>query len=74
RKVEGDLKLTQEAVADLERNHKELETAIQRKDKEISNFANKVEDEQGLVSKIQKQIKELQAHIEEREQEVEHER
>lgn len=30
RKVEGDLKLAQEAVADLEKNKKELEQALQR--------------------------------------------
>ncbi|XP_042890589.1 myosin heavy chain, muscle-like isoform X31 [Penaeus japonicus] len=74
RKVEGDLKLTQEAVADLERNKKELEQTIQRKDKEVSSLACKLEDEQGLVSKLQKQIKELQARIEELEEELEHER
>ena len=60
RKVEGDLKLTQEAVSDLERNKKELEQTIQRKDKEISSLAAKLEDEQSLVAKLQKQIKELQ--------------
>lgn len=74
RKVEGDLKLTQEAVADLERNKKELEQTIQRKDKEIASLTAKLEDEQSLVSKLQKQIKELQARIEELEEEVEAER
>ncbi|KAL7637326.1 UNVERIFIED_CONTAM: hypothetical protein RMT77_012051 [Armadillidium vulgare] len=74
RKVEGDLKLTQEAVADLERNKKELEQTIQRKDKEVSSLAAKLEDEQGLVSKVQKQIKEQQSRIEELEEELEHER
>lgn len=49
RKVEGDLKLTQEAVADLERNKKELEQTIQRKDKEVASLTAKLEDEQGLV-------------------------
>lgn len=70
RKVEGDLKLTQEAVADLERNKKELEQTIQRKDKELSSLTAKLEDEQSLVGKLQKQIKELQARIEELEEEV----
>merc|ERR1719505_106832 len=55
RKVEGDLKLTQEAVADLERNKKELEGSIQRKDKEVASIAGKLEEEQSLVSKLQKQ-------------------
>lgn len=70
RKVEGDLKLTQEAVADLERNKKELEQTIQRKDKELSSLTAKLEDEQSLVGKNGKQIKELQARIEELEEEV----
>lgn len=74
RKVEGDLKLTQEAVADLERNKKELEQAVQRKDKELASVTAKLEDEQSLVGKLQKQIKELQSRIEELEEEVEAER
>lgn len=68
------MKLTQEAVADLERNKKELEQTIQRKDKELASITAKLEDEQSLVGKLQKQIKELQARIEELEEEVEAER
>ena len=63
RKIEGDLKLTQEAVTDLERNKKELEQTIQRKDKEIQAQTLKLEDYQSIVAKLQKQIKELQARI-----------
>nr|XP_045582187.1 myosin heavy chain, muscle-like isoform X2 [Procambarus clarkii] len=74
RKVEGDLKLTLEAVADLERNHRELENTLQRKDKEIASLANKGDEEQGTAIKTQRQIKELQARIEELELEVEQER
>merc|ERR1712088_856492 len=54
RKVEGDLKLTQEAVADLERINSELSQAVQRKDKEVSSIAAKIEDEQTLRSKYSK--------------------
>ena len=68
------MKLTQETVTDLERNKKELEQTIVRKDKEIASLTAKLEDEQVLVSKQQKQIKELQARIEELEEEVEAER
>jgi len=74
RKLEGDLKLTQEAVGDLERNRKEFESAVGRKDKEISGLSMKLEEEQCLMSKSQKQIKEVQARVEELEEEVEHER
>merc|ERR1712210_74593 len=55
RKVEGDLKLTQEAVADLERINSELGQTVQRKDKEVSSIAAKIEDEQTLGSKYSKQ-------------------
>jgi len=63
RKTEGDLKLTQEAVSYLERNKKELEQTIQRKDKELASLTAKLEDEQALVGKKQKQIKELQVSV-----------
>ncbi|KAL3169390.1 hypothetical protein MRX96_016496 [Rhipicephalus microplus] len=57
RKVEGDLKLAQEAVADLEKHKKEMEQNLQRKEKEMASLAAKLEDEQALVAKLQKQIK-----------------
>merc|ERR1719219_790111 len=60
RKVEGDLKITQESVAELERMKKELEANLARKDKDQGSLRAKLEDEQSLVSKVQKQIKELQ--------------
>ncbi|KAG7174239.1 Myosin heavy chain, muscle-like 14 [Homarus americanus] len=74
RKVEGDQKLTLEAVADLERNKKELEQTIERKDKEFSSLYSKLEDEQGLLSKVQRQVKESESRIEELEEDIEHER
>merc|ERR1712001_110736 len=48
RKVEGDLKLTQEAVSDLDRVKNELNQTVQRKEKEISSMSAKIEDEQTL--------------------------
>merc|ERR1712226_1086824 len=45
RKVEGDLKLTQEAVSDLERTKGELNQTIQRKEKEIASVSAKIDDE-----------------------------
>merc|ERR1711922_45957 len=65
RKVEGDLKLTQEAVSDLERIKSELSQALARKEKEFSALGAKIEDEVSLGSKYSKQIKELQARLEE---------
>ena len=37
RKIEGDLKLTQEAVSDLERIKADLGAALQRKEKEMAS-------------------------------------
>jgi myosin heavy chain 6/7 len=70
RKVEGDLKLTQEAVADLERVKNELSQTIQRKEKEYSSLAAKIEDEQTLAGKYSKQTKELQTRLEELDEEL----
>merc|ERR1712183_729305 len=69
RQVEGNLKLTQETVADLERNKIELGQVLQRKEKEHSSLNGKNEDEQTLGRKITNQIKELQARLEELDEE-----
>merc|ERR1740131_645323 len=53
---------------------KELEAGIARKEGEISGLQSKLEDEQSLVGKTQKSIKELQGRIEEMEEELEAER
>merc|ERR1712008_426907 len=73
RKVEGDVKLTMETVGDLERNKKELESLVFKKDAEWTMFYSKYEDEQGNSGKVGKYIKELQGKIEELEDEVKHE-
>merc|ERR1719153_2201651 len=70
RKVEGDLKLTQEAVADLERIRSELGQTVQRKEKELSSMSAKIDDEQTLGGKYSKQIKELQGRMEELDEEL----
>merc|ERR1711899_629158 len=70
RKIEGDLKLTQEAVSDLERVKSEFNQTIQRKEKELASVSAKIEDEQTLASKYSKQIKELQSRLEELDEEL----
>jgi len=74
RKIEGELKVTQETVSELERSKKELEAHIARKEKEIGGFVSKLDDEQSLVGKVQKSIKDYQGRIEEMEEELEAER
>merc|ERR1711935_550438 len=68
--IEGDLKLTEEAVSDLGRIRAELAANVQRKEKEISSMQAKIEDEGTLGGKYGKQIKELQARIEELDEEL----
>merc|ERR1719348_1029511 len=70
KKVEGDLKLTQEALSDLERAKSDLGAGVVRKEKEGSALAAKIDDEATLGSKYSKQIKELQARVEELDEEL----
>merc|ERR1712168_685329 len=74
RKVEGDLKMAQDAVADLERAKREIEAVIATKEKNNQMLAAKLDDEQSLVAKAQKNIKELQGRVEATEEELEAER
>merc|ERR1719450_1262891 len=74
RKVEGELRMAQEAVNDLEGAKREMENLIGRREKDISGLAAKLEDEQGLVAKLMKGIKEHQGRVEELEEELEAER
>merc|ERR1719233_163203 len=74
RKVEGDLKMAQDTVADLERGKRDLEVVIGNKDKNNHQLAAKLDDEQNLVAKAQKGIKELQGRVETMEEELEAER
>merc|ERR1719147_447940 len=69
RKVEGDLKLTQEAVSDLERVKAELSGGVARKEKEGMALSAKIDDESTLGAKYAKQAKEIQARLEELDEE-----
>merc|ERR1719440_812403 len=74
RKVEADLKVCQEKVTDLEREKKDIEGNIQKKDAAIVVSQRRLEDEQAIVAKAQKAIKELQSRVETSEEELEAER
>lgn len=63
RKVEGDLKMTQETVDDLERVKRDMEEMLRKKDGEINNLNGRLEDDASLISKLQKTIKELQVRF-----------
>ena len=70
RKVEGDLKLTQETISDLEHVKADLSQTSMRKEKECSSMAAKIEDEKTLGLKYARQVKELQARIDELDEEI----
>ena len=63
--MEGNLKLTKETVSDLERIKIETGPVLQHKEKENSSLNGKIEDEQTLAGKLQTQTKELQARLDE---------
>ncbi|XP_066877624.1 myosin-3 [Kogia breviceps] len=74
RKLEGDLKLAHESLSDLEDDKQRLDERLKKKDFEYSQLQSKAEGEQTLGLQFQKKIKELQARIEELEEETEAER
>ena len=58
KKVENDLRAVEESFNVVERSKSELEDVICRKNKELAALVEKLEDEQRLVAKSSKQIKE----------------
>merc|ERR1719230_1460193 len=74
RKLEGDLKMAQDGVVELERSKRDLEVTIANKEKNNAQLAAKLDDEQNLVAKAQKGIKEIQGRVEAMEEELEAER
>merc|ERR1719462_1189555 len=72
--VEGDLKMAQDGVVELERTKRDVEVTIANKEKNNAQLAAKLDDEQNLVAKAQKGIKEIQGRVEAMEEELEAER
>merc|ERR1719323_2358242 len=58
----------------MERGKKELDHAVQRKEREITDMNNKLGEEQNVVMKLTRVIKETQGRVEEHEEELEAER
>jgi len=63
KKIESDLRLTQEAVMELEAHQKEIEDIYSRKEVEVSTLTNRLDDEQVITLKRNKQVKELHARL-----------
>jgi len=70
RKIENDYRLTQEAISDLERNQKDLESQLALKDNEAVSLAAKIDDEIFGKVRVSKQAKELIAKIDELEEDM----
>ena len=65
RKIEGDIRLTQETIMDLENEKAAQEEKLKKCDFDHSQLNSKLEDEQALVTQVQKKIKELHSRSEE---------
>ena len=74
RKIEADLRINLEIVAEQEKEKNVMKQNLSRKDKELMHLSAKVEDEQTLVIKSQNQLKELGGRVEDLEEEAEIER
>ena len=60
RKQEGDIRLNQDTIMDLENDQQRVEEKLKKKEFELSQLEGKYEDEQSLVNQLQRKIKELQ--------------
>ncbi|CAL4116517.1 unnamed protein product [Meganyctiphanes norvegica] len=63
KKIEADLRLTQETVMELESHQKEIEDIYARKEIEVSTLTTRIDDEQVITLKRTKQVKELHARL-----------
>ena len=74
RKLEGELKVAQEIIGEIEQDKRSVENIIARREKDITELNVKLEDRSSFVGKVQKSIKEHQGRVEELEEELEAER
>lgn len=61
RKLEGDLRLAQEGIMDLENERQRTEEKLKKKEFEFNQLGTKMEDDEALIAQLQRKIKELQA-------------
>merc|ERR1712117_291036 len=72
--LEGGFDKEKKSRATIEREKRDIENTIGAKEKNVHMLSAKLDDEQSLVAKAQKNIKELQARVEAAEEELEAER
>jgi archaellum component FlaC len=61
RKTEGELKVAQENIDEMNKQKNDIENNLKKKEAELHSISSRLEEEQSLVGKLQRQIKELQA-------------
>ena len=60
RKQEGDLRLANDTIMDLENDQQRNEEKMKKRDFEFNQLESRFEDEQSLCQQLQRKIKELQ--------------
>lgn len=63
RKLEGDIRLTQENIMDLENEKASEEERLKKSEFDFGQLSAKLEDETAAVAQLQKKIKEFQVSI-----------
>lgn len=63
RKAEGDLRVTQETLEEADKEKKDLEALMKKKEIEIRSMNVKLEQQQAVVSRLTKQVKDDEAKI-----------
>ena len=74
RKLEGDLKRCLEVIDEKEKDNSSIKQSLMKREKELAHLVTKLEDEQNVIIRNMKQIKDLGGRIEELEEELETER
>ena len=74
RKLEGDVKRCLEVIDEKEKMNNALKQTLSKREKELAHMVAKLDDEQTVIIKNVKQVKDLAGRIEELEDELETER
>ncbi|CAB01576.2 Myosin-3 [Caenorhabditis elegans] len=74
RKVEGDLKVAQENIDEITKQKHDVETTLKRKEEDLHHTNAKLAENNSIIAKLQRLIKELTARNAELEEELEAER
>jgi myosin heavy chain 6/7 len=74
RKLESDLKATQAAVEELEQIRRDLEDNLKKRNQDISGLNARIEEDNAQIGTLNKKLKEVQAKLQQAEDDIEVER